>query len=125
VSGKGLVRVRVKFAGARVALDGGVELLGIKGFEPGTKARQLARRELLNGFLDILGGSHGQNIAFALETEKERAGPLAGLNPDLSGDAEGAGPALGSADRIEVAHRPVLRRMAGDIATRDIRHWQR
>jgi hypothetical protein len=42
VSGKGLVRARVKFAGARVALDGGVELLGIKGFEPGTKACQLA-----------------------------------------------------------------------------------
>jgi hypothetical protein len=37
---KGLFRVRVKFAGARVALYGGVELLGIKGLEPGVKARQ-------------------------------------------------------------------------------------
>jgi hypothetical protein len=28
-------------------------------------------------------------------------------------------------DRIEVAHRPVLRKIAGDIVTRDIRHWHR
>ena len=71
MSSKGLVRVRVKLAGARVTLDGGVELLGIKGFEPGTKAGQLARRELLNGFLDILGGRHGQNISFTQETEAD------------------------------------------------------
>ena len=70
MSGKGLFRMRVKFAGACIARDGGVELLGIKGFEPGTKARQLARGELFNGFLDILGGRHGQNIAFRLEIEK-------------------------------------------------------
>jgi hypothetical protein len=74
VSGKGLFRVCVKFAGARVALDGGVELLGIKGLEPGTKPRQLARGELINGLLDILGGSHGQNIAFTRETEKSEKG---------------------------------------------------
>ncbi len=68
--GKGLFRERVEFTGARVSLDGGVELLGIKGLEPGTKPRQLVWGELLNGFLDILGGSHGQNIAFTRETEK-------------------------------------------------------
>ena len=72
MGGKGLFRVRVEFAGACVARDGGVELPGIKGFEPGTKARQLARGELLNGFLDILGGRHEQNIAFALEQKRSR-----------------------------------------------------
>ena len=70
MGGKGLFRVRVKFAGVRVALDGGVELLGIKSLEPGTKPCQLARGELLNGLLDILGGIHGQNIALTWETEK-------------------------------------------------------
>jgi hypothetical protein len=68
VGGKRLVRMRVKFAGARIAFDGGVELPNIKGFEPGTKARQLTRGELLNRFLDILGGRHGQSIAFTQET---------------------------------------------------------
>jgi len=76
VGGKRLVRMRVKFAGACVALDGGVELPGIKGFEPGTKARQLARGKLLNDFLDILGGRHGQNIAFAEQTEKIAVGRI-------------------------------------------------
>ena len=70
MSGKGLFRVRVKFAGARVALDSGVELLGIECLEPGTKPRQLACGELLNGFLDIFGGSHEQSIAFTRGTEK-------------------------------------------------------
>jgi uncharacterized protein (UPF0335 family) len=74
VSGKGLFRVCVKFAGVRVSLDGGVELFGIKCLEPGAKPRQLARGELLNGFLDILGGSHGHNIAFTQETEKSAQG---------------------------------------------------
>ena len=69
VSGKGLFRVRVKFAGARVALDGGVELPGIKGLTRRESAPAL-QGELLNGLLDILGGRHGQNIAFRQEAER-------------------------------------------------------
>ncbi len=66
-------RERVKFAGARVSFDGGVELLGIKGLEPGTKPRQLAWGELPNGFSDILGGCHGAEHSIHMGSRKERA----------------------------------------------------
>ena len=66
--------MRVKFAGACVSLNGGVELLGIKGLEPGAKPRQLAWGELFDGLFDILGGSRGQNIAFVRETERACSG---------------------------------------------------
>jgi hypothetical protein len=68
----GLVRERIELASARVALNGGVKLLGVEGLEPGTKSRQLARRKLFDGFLDVFGGSHGGTIAVGRFAQKGR-----------------------------------------------------
>ena len=56
--GKGFLRVRIKLAGTDVPLNRGVELRRVEGLEPGAKPRELARGELLNGFLDVFGGGH-------------------------------------------------------------------
>jgi hypothetical protein len=63
VRGKGFIRVRIKLAGAGVALNGGVELLRVEDLEPGAKPPELARGELFNGFLDVFGGGHVRDIA--------------------------------------------------------------
>ena len=65
VRGKGFICERVKLAGADIPLDGRVELLRVEDLEPGTKPRELARGELLNGFLDVFGSGHVGDIAFA------------------------------------------------------------
>jgi hypothetical protein len=65
VRGKGFIRVRIKLAGSGVPLNGGVELLRVESLEPGAKPRELARGELFNGFLDVFGGGHVPDIAFA------------------------------------------------------------
>ena len=70
VRGESFFRMDIKFSGADVPLNRGVELAGVEGFEPGTKARQLARGKLFDGFLDVFGGGHVGNIAFTLDTEK-------------------------------------------------------
>lgn len=62
--------MRVKLAGADIPLNGGIELLGVEGLEPGAKARQLARGKLFDGLLDLFGGGHVGNIAFVPVTEK-------------------------------------------------------
>ncbi len=49
-------------AGVCIALDSCVESVGVKHLEPGTKAGQLRGRQLLDGFFDIFGGCHFQNI---------------------------------------------------------------
>jgi len=60
----------IKLAGADVPLNRGVELGSVEGLEPGTKACQLARGKLLDGFLDVFGGGHVGNIAFVPVMEK-------------------------------------------------------
>ena len=59
MGGKSLLRVRVKFAGSSVALDGGVELLRLEDLEPRAKPSQLARCKLFDGLFDFFGGGHG------------------------------------------------------------------
>ena len=53
----------VRLSGACVPLNGGIELFGVEGFEPGAKPRQLARGKLFNGFFDVFGGGHAEDIA--------------------------------------------------------------
>jgi hypothetical protein len=67
VCSKSLVGERIKLAGPRVALDRGVKLLRVKCFEPRAKPRQLLRRELFDGLLDVFGGGHGEDIAVLRE----------------------------------------------------------
>jgi hypothetical protein len=64
VFSESFVRVRIELAGVGVPLDGGVELTRVKCFEPRAKTRELARGKLFDGFLDVFGGGHGENIAF-------------------------------------------------------------
>lgn len=69
--GESLFRMGIPLAGADVPLNRGVELPGVEGLEPGTKSHQLARRKLLDGVLDVFGGGHVGNIAFAPAAEKD------------------------------------------------------
>jgi hypothetical protein len=66
VLSKGLIRMRVKFAGADVSRNGSVELLRVESLEPRAKPLQLARVELFNGGYDIFDCGHVETIAFAL-----------------------------------------------------------
>jgi hypothetical protein len=54
----------IELAGADVPLNGSIELFGVEGFEPCAKPRKLAWGELFNGFFDVLGGGHMEDIAF-------------------------------------------------------------
>ena len=72
VRGKGFIRMRIQLAGLSVALDGGVKLLRVEDLEPGAKPRERARGELFNGFLDVFGGGHVEDVALARGTEKVR-----------------------------------------------------
>jgi len=72
VRGKGFIRMRIKLAGARVPLDGGVELLRVECREPGAKPRQLARGKLFDGFFDVFGGGHVQTYSIDARTVKGR-----------------------------------------------------
>jgi hypothetical protein len=65
VRGKGLFRMHIKLAGAGVLLNGGIEPLGVEGFKPRAKPRQLRRRKLFNGFFDVFGCGHKGNMALA------------------------------------------------------------
>jgi hypothetical protein len=58
VRGKSFFRMRIKLTGARVPLNGGVELLRVEGLEPRAKPRQLARGKLFEGFFDLFGRGH-------------------------------------------------------------------
>jgi hypothetical protein len=58
VRGESFFRMRIKLAGPRVPLNGGVELRRIEGLEPRAKSRQLARGKLFDGFFDVFGGGH-------------------------------------------------------------------
>ena len=62
--GKGFFRERIKLAGVGVTLDRGIELLGVEYLEPCAKPRKLARGKLFNGFLDVFGSGHPENISF-------------------------------------------------------------
>ena len=70
VRGKGFIRMRVKLAGADIPLNGGVESLCVKHLEPGAKPRKLARGKLFDGFLDVFGGGHVRDIAFARDRKR-------------------------------------------------------
>jgi len=70
VRGKGFIRMRVKLAGADIPLNGGVKSLRVEGLEPRASSRKLARRELFDGFLDVFGGGHVRDIAFARDRKR-------------------------------------------------------
>ena len=70
VRGESLFSLRIKLAGARVPLNGSIELRRVEGLEPRTKPRELARAELFDGFLDVFGGGHDRQIAFGRGAEK-------------------------------------------------------
>jgi hypothetical protein len=70
VDGKGFFRVGVKLAGTDVAFDGVVELPRVEGFKPRAKPRQLAQGKLFDGFFNIFGGGHVEDVAFAREAKK-------------------------------------------------------
>ena len=72
VRGESLFGLQIKLAGARVPLNGSIELRRDEGFEPRTKPRELARAELFDGFFDVFGGGHDRDIAFAGGAEKGR-----------------------------------------------------
>jgi hypothetical protein len=72
VRGKSFLRLRIKLAGAGVPLNGGVELLRVEDLEPGARPRELARGELFNGFLDVFGGRHVEDIAFSRMRRRDR-----------------------------------------------------
>jgi hypothetical protein len=61
--GKSLFRKRIKLAGVRIPFNGGVEPPRLEGLEPCAKPRQLAWGEPLNGFLDVFGSGHPENIS--------------------------------------------------------------
>jgi hypothetical protein len=63
--GESFIGIRVEPAGACVPLNGGIELFRVEGFEPRAKPRQLARGELFNGFFNVFGGGHAEDIAVA------------------------------------------------------------
>ena len=48
----------VEFSGVRIALNGGVEPIGVKHLEPCAETCQLPRVQLLDGFFDVFGGRH-------------------------------------------------------------------
>src|SRR5829696_2862089 len=70
VRGERFFGMGIQLAGADVPFDRGIELGHVEGFEPGAKARELARGKLFNGFLDVFGGGHSRNIAFVTAAEK-------------------------------------------------------
>jgi hypothetical protein len=65
VRGERFFRLRIELASMCIPLNRGVKSLGVKDLEPGAKPRQLAGGELFDGFLDIFGGGHITNVAFA------------------------------------------------------------
>src|SRR5258705_3056096 len=70
VRSKGFIREGIKLASLGVALDRSVELLRIERLEPRAKPRQLVRVKLFDGFLDVFGSDHADDIAFVSNTEK-------------------------------------------------------
>src|SRR5205823_4140419 len=75
MGGERLFGEYVELAGLSVSFNRGVEMTGLKGLEPRTKAGQFARIQLLDGFFNFFCGCHGRNIASARGVEKP------GLNP--------------------------------------------
>ena len=67
MGGKRFFGKGVKLSRVRVPLDRTVELRRIESLEPRAKPRQLARRELFDSFLDVFGGGHVGDIAFAAD----------------------------------------------------------
>jgi hypothetical protein len=58
VRGESLFRMGIKLPGARVPLDGSIELRRVEGLEPRTKPREFARRKLFDSLFDVFGGGH-------------------------------------------------------------------
>src|SRR5215218_7156931 len=61
----------IELAGTRIAFDGGVELIGVKRFKPGTRSRQLRGRQLLDGLFNVFGCSHFSNITSRKRRERQ------------------------------------------------------
>ena len=47
---------------ADISLNRGIEPLRVESLKPSTKPRQLARRKLFDGFLDVFGGGRSGDI---------------------------------------------------------------
>jgi hypothetical protein len=65
VFGESLIRPCIELEGVGVALDGGIALSHVKCLELCAKMLELARGKLFDSFLDVFGGGHTENIAFA------------------------------------------------------------
>ena len=52
----------IESAGVSISFNRSVKSIGVKRFEPRTKAGQLGGRQLLDGFFDVFGCCHFRNI---------------------------------------------------------------
>jgi hypothetical protein len=73
---KGFLGKGVEPAGVCISFDRCVESIGVKHFEPSTKAGQFRGRQLLDSFFDIFGGCHLRNI-----TSQENRGRVCEQRP--------------------------------------------
>jgi hypothetical protein len=58
VRSESLFGLRIKLAGARVPLNGSIELRRVEGLKPRTRPREFAPAELFDGLFDVFGGGH-------------------------------------------------------------------
>ena len=78
IGGNCLLGKNIEFAIACITFDRRIEPLGIERLEPRAKSCQLARRQLLDGFLNVFCGCHPGNIPSEKHREKPR-NPRLGL----------------------------------------------
>ena len=67
---EGFLCKAIELSSRGIALNGGVEPIGVKHLEPCTETCQLPRVQLLDGFFDVFGGHHIRNIASVRRREK-------------------------------------------------------
>jgi hypothetical protein len=65
VLGKSFIRKSIELSDAGVPLNGDIELFRVECPEPRAKPRKLTGGKLLDGFFNVFGGCHAENIAFA------------------------------------------------------------
>jgi hypothetical protein len=68
--GESLFSEFVELARASIVFDRSIELRRVIGLEPRTKACQLPRRKLFNGFFDFFSSGHLDNISSTNLTRK-------------------------------------------------------
>ena len=92
----GFLSKLIKLAITHVTFDRCVEPIGIERVKPGAKSRQLTRRQLLYGLLDVFGSCHSSKLTLKSHLEKQCNGVKGGLNPPAHRDQR-AGHRAGSA----------------------------